>query len=205
MRLAAGGAGPVMKAWRPIILLMLLAVAGAALWFGRGANDQPAGGEPGADTTQVAYDYEAHDVVLRQMGPDGRLSFQIEARQITQLPDTGRITAQRLTLYHDPTGTEPGGPNRWTLTADSGELPVEGGIISVEGHVRAEGIPVGSRIKVTFTTSHLQYDVDKQELCSNEQVQLTRGSNVMSSQGLCFNIQTNEVFGSEANVILAPR
>jgi len=192
-----------MRAGRLIILLLLLAGAAAAFWFGRGGNENRAGDDQG--TSQVAYDYEAREVVLRQMGPDGRLAFQIEARQITQLPDSGRITAEGLKLHHDPSGTEPGGPNRWTLTADRGDLPAEGGIIIFEGNVRAEGIPVGSRTKVTFAAAHLQYDMDKQELCSNDQVQLTRGSNVMSSRGLCFNIRTNEVFGSEANAILAPR
>lgn len=189
---------------RGFLLLLLLGVAAAGLWTWRGQQGGP-DSTSDADESQLAYDYEAHDVVLRQMGPDGRLRFQVQARQITQLPDSGLITAQGLRLHHDPSGTEPGGPNRWTLTADRGEVPAEGGIITVEGNVRAEGIPVGSRTKVTFTTTRLQYDVDKQELCSNDPVQLTRGSSVMSSQGLCFNIQTNEVFGSEASAILAPR
>jgi LPS export ABC transporter protein LptC len=193
-----------MNSRRLALLLLLLLVAAAALWVWRSGQDQSAIPAE-VDATQQAYDYEAHDVVLRQMRPDGRLQFQVEARQITQLPDSGRIAAEGLTLYHDPSGAEPGGPNRWTLTADRGELPADGGVVKLEGNVRAEGIPVGSRTKVTFATTRLQYDVDKQELCSDDEVQLTRGSNSMSSQGLCFNVRTNEVFGSQANAILVPQ
>ena len=191
-----------MKAWRLILLLMLLAVAGAALWLGRAGDDgKPADGP--ADSSQAAYDYEANDVVLRQMRPDGRLAFQVEARQITQLPDSGRIAATGLTLYHDPAGTEPGGPNRWTLTADSGDLPAAGGVVTLEGNVRARGVPMGGRTPVTFSTARLVYDMDKQELCSKDRVQLTRGNNSMQITGLCFNVATSEMSGSDFNATLS--
>ncbi len=159
------------------------------------------------ETPQAAYDYQAHDVVLRQMGPDGRMAFQIEAQQITQLPANGRIiNAQGLTLYHDPPGTEPGGPNRWTLTADSGELPAEGGTITLAGKVRAHGIPVGSRIALTFATEHLQYDMTAQEITSADEVLLTWGGNTMRGRGLKANIKTTDVeLGSEIHATLVPR
>jgi LPS export ABC transporter protein LptC len=193
-----------MKTRRAWLLLTLLVVAAAAFWVGRDESGGP-GAEGGSDAAQVAYDYEAHDVVLRQMGPDGRLLYQVEARQITQLPDSGRITAQGLTLLHDPAGTEPGGPNRWTLTAERGELPAEGGVISLAGDVRAQGVPVGGRARVTFLTPQLQYDLDTQELSSSEEVQLTWGGNSMKARGLSFNIGTSEVTGSDVNATLAPR
>ena len=193
-----------MKPWR-VIILLLLAVAAAALWVRHRGNEQQARSSQDAAATQVAYDYEAHDVVLRQMGPDGRLAFQIEARQITQLPDSGRISAQGLTLHHDPSGAGPDGPNRWTLTADSGELPAEGGVVTLAGNVRAQGVPVGGRTQVTFATDSLRYDMDTQELCSDGEVQLTFGSNTTRVQGLCFNVQTNEARGSEVDAIVVPR
>lgn len=192
-----------MNSRRTWLLLLLLAVAAAAFWYGRG---EPGGsGAGGSAEPQVAYDYEAHDVVLRQMGPDGRLLYQVEARQITQLPDSGRITAQGLTLYHDPPGTEPGGPNRWTLTADNGELPAAGGVITLDGNVQARGIALGGRTPVTFATARLRYDIGAQELCSDDEVQLTWGGNTMRNQGLCFNFGTNEMSGMDGNAVLAPR
>ncbi len=84
-------------------LLVLLGAGAAAFWISRSPPDQSQAGQD-ENAPQAAYDYEASDVVMRQMGPDGRMAFQIEAREITQLPDSGRITARGLTLYHDPPG-----------------------------------------------------------------------------------------------------
>jgi LPS export ABC transporter protein LptC len=193
-----------MNGRRLALLVLLLLVAAGALWTWRSGQDgetTPGGAAP----PQQAYDYEAHDVVLRQMGPDGRLQFQVEARQITQLPESGRIAAEGLTLYHDPPGTEPGGPNRWTLTADRGELPAEGGVVTLDGNVRARGIPVGGRSPVTFAAARLQYDMTTQELCSKDEVQLTLGSSIARVQGLCFNVATNKMSGSEIDAIVVPR
>jgi LPS export ABC transporter protein LptC len=188
-----------------VILLLLLAAAAVALWLRHDGQAEQAQAGPDSDSAQVAYDYKARNVVLRQMGPDGRLAFQVEAREITQLPDSGRITAEGLTLYHDPAGTEPGGPNRWTLTADRGELPAEGGVVTLAGNVQAQGIPVGGRTKVTFATARLQYDMAKQELCSDGEVRLTMGDNTTRVQGLCFNVGTNEGRGSQVDAIVVPR
>jgi len=193
-----------MNGRRLALLVLLLVVAAGALWTWRSGQDgqtTPGGAAP----PQQAYDYEAHDVVLRQMGPDGRLQFQVEARQITQLPESGRIAAEGLTLYHDPPGTEPGGPNRWTLTADRGELPAEGGVVTLAGDVRAKGILVGGGGAVTIATGHLQYDLATQELGTDDDVQLTWGATTTRIRGLHFNVRTGEGLGSEINATLDPR
>ena len=115
-----------MRGWRIAIVLLLLGAGAAAFWMSR---SEPGDGDASADdTAPVAYDYEANDVVMRQMGPDGRMAFQIEAKEITQLPDTGKVTARGITLYHDPPGTEPGGPNRLTLTADNDKI-IDGNVL----------------------------------------------------------------------------
>jgi LPS export ABC transporter protein LptC len=170
-----------MKRSRLIGLLLLPALAAVAIWFLRG-RDGEARSAQAEETPQAAYDYEAHDVVLRQMGPGGQLAYQIEAKEITQLPDSGRVTARGLTLYHDPPGTPAGGPNRWTLTADSGELPAAGGVVTLSGNVRAQGVPVGSDTPVTVTTEHMQYDMAAQELRIDEAVKLVWGT--ASMEGL---------------------
>lgn len=182
-----------MRAWRLIALLLLLAAGLAGLWYAR--SHLPDDGQSGnaAEDPQVAYDYEAHDVVLRQMDPAGRLAFQVEAREITQLPDSGRMLAKSLTLHHDPPGTVVGGPNRWTLTADSGELPALGGVVTLSGHVRAHGLPVGGRNPITLATEHLRYDMSKQELSSDVPVQLNWGGKNMKCDKVQANIGTGVV------------
>jgi LPS export ABC transporter protein LptC len=195
-----------MRGLRIFSLLLLLALAGVAMWFWNVRQMEQAQGAEGGETPQVAYDYEAHQVVMRQMDPDGRLAFQIEARQITQLPDSGRVTALGLTLYHDPPGTAVGGPNRWTLTADRGELPAEGGVVILTGHVRAHGIPVEGRSAYTITTQSLRYDMATQELSSDELVRFSRGGNGIQGEGrgLRANIRTGSVELGSGNATFVP-
>jgi LPS export ABC transporter protein LptC len=179
-----------MKGWRIAIVLLLLGAGAAAFWMSR---SQPEGEADPGDNAPVAYDYEANDVVLRQMDPAGRMAFQIEAKEITQLPDTGTVNARGITLYHDPPGTEPGGPNRLTLTADSGELPVEGGVVTLTGKVRAHAIPKGKRAPMTIATESLRYDMNTQELSTEDSFRLTMGSIRMTGTNLKANLQTGDV------------
>ncbi len=193
-----------MRSWR-VIVLLLLALAAAGVWFVRTRQQNQTQAGPADEAPQAAYDYEAHDVVLRQMGPDGSMSFQVEAKEITQLPNNGRITARDLTVYHDPPGTEPGGPNRWTLTADYGDLPAEGGVITLTGKVRAHGIPVGGTTAMTIATEHLRYDPAAQELSNDDAVQLTWDCNIMQGRALRANIGTSDVtLESEVHGSLCP-
>lgn len=187
-------------------LVLLLALTAMAAWFWNVRQMEQGQAGDGAQPLPAAYDYEAHDVVMRQMDPDGRLAFQIEARQITQLPDSGRITALGLTLYHDPPGTPIGGPNRWTLTADRGELPAEGGVVTLTGNVRARGIPVDGRFPLTITTQSLRYDMNTQELSSDELVRFSRGNNGIQGEGrgLRVNVRTGVLELEKGNATFAP-
>ncbi|MEJ0098603.1 MAG: LPS export ABC transporter periplasmic protein LptC [Pseudomonadota bacterium] len=182
-----------MKGWRVILLLVLLALGGFAFWYARTPGAAPSQAEQASETPPVAYDYEAHNVVLHQMDATGRLAFQVEAKEVTQLPDSGRITARGVTMYHDPPGTEIGSRNRWTLTANNGELPAEGGIVTLSGNVRAHGIPINGNVEMTVTTEHLLYDPDMQELSSDDVVHLAWAGNTYSGKGMRANIRTSDV------------
>lgn len=180
-----------MRSWRLIVLLLLFGGGAIALRYLSTRHDGNLDGQA-APATQAAYDYEAHDVVLRQMGPDGRLAYQIEAQQITQLPDSGKVIAQALTLYHDPPGTPVGSPNRWKLTADQGELPAEGGVVTLTGKAHARGIPVGTSTAVNVATERLRYDIAAQELGSDTEVQLDWGKARMRCRTMQANIATGD-------------
>lgn len=173
--------------------VVVVSLGAAAIWLAGRDRGPATKGETADAAPDMAYDMEAHDVVLRQMDADGRQEFQVEARQITQAPGNGEISATALTLYHDPPGTAAASPNRWTLTADGAQLPPEGGIVTFQGNVRAAGRPASGGMPVTLTTSRLRYDLDAQSLSSDADVAVTRGSMAFQARGMRFDIKTSEL------------
>jgi LPS export ABC transporter protein LptC len=171
----------------------------ATLWLAGCAPGTSTDSGAEADAAAAAYDYEARGVTVRQMGTDGALLYQIEAREVRQLPDSGRIEAAGLTLTHDPPGTEPGGRNRWTLTADRAELPPDGKVVTLAGNVRATGRPVEGNAPLTLTTESLRYDMVAQEVTTDAPVTLGWGRNTLQGRALRANIRTGSV-ALEANV-----
>jgi LPS export ABC transporter protein LptC len=152
-------------------------------WWG--ATPGPESGAPAdsSDTDTNAYDYEARDVVVRQMGADGALQYELEAKQVTQLPRNGQITAQQLLMHHDPAGSTPGGEARWTLTADRADLPEADAPITLDGKVHAQGRLPGSQAE------RLTYNLDTQEVSTDRQVDIAKGSSRLRCGDLRMNIK----------------
>lgn len=175
-----------------LVILLVIATLGAAIWFGALRS----GGEAPAATAQQeerGYDFEAQGVVIRQMDERGRLQYEAEAERIVQLPDRGQVEATGLTLHHDPPGTTPGGPNRWTLTAAQGQLPAEGQVITLNGAVRAQGVPQGRALPLQVATDQLTIDLNSQEVATDGRVDITLGRNKLSSTGMRGNVATGEL------------
>ncbi|MET0281283.1 MAG: LPS export ABC transporter periplasmic protein LptC [Steroidobacteraceae bacterium] len=181
-----------MKPLRIFIVVLVLALVGVAIWVAGQSRKQGVAPDTAA-VAPVAYDYEAHDVIVQQMGTDGRLQYQIDAREIHQEPDSGQIVARDLTLFHDPPGTEAGSPSRWTLTADSGVLPAGDGVVTLAGKVRANGRPQQGKATLTLATERLRYDVARQEITSDTSVALTWGGNRLNGSALRANIRTGSI------------
>lgn len=162
-------------------VLVVLAVGAGAFWLSgtnRGAEGDRA---EDRDVPDLAYDFEARDVLVQQMDETGRLLYQIEAQQIAQLPDNGRIAATGLTMHHDPAETDTAGPYRWTLTARSAALPAEGGKVSFQGNVRASGRLHTNNVDVQLSTEQLDYDLDAGVISSDAEVALQWGKGVTGS------------------------
>jgi LPS export ABC transporter protein LptC len=181
-----------MKPLRIIILVVLLGLGAMAVWVaGRGGGDSQQAEDKGP--AAQAYNYEAEDVVLRQMGPDGRLQYQVEAQQIRQEPQSGRIAATGITLYRDPPGEPIGGPQRWTLVADQGELPPDASVILLSGNVRASGRPQQAKALLNATTERLRFDPARDEVTSDAEVALRWGGISARTNGLKVNVRTGVV------------
>jgi LPS export ABC transporter protein LptC len=164
-----------------IAVLLVLAVGAGAFWLSgtnRGTESDQANGR---ETPDLTYNYEAREVVVQQMDEAGHLLYQVEAQQIVQLPDNGRIAATGLTMHHDPPGTSTAGPYRWTLTAMSADLPAEGGKVSFQGRVRARGRLQTNNVEVQLSTEQLDYDLDAGVISSDAEVALQWGKGVTGS------------------------
>lgn len=174
------------------VVLLLIAVLGGGAWFalrGTGTPTALAEAEPDGDR----YDFEAQQVVMRQMDARGRLQYEVEAERIVQLPDRGAVQATTLTLRHDPPGTVTGGDHRWTLNAAEGELPADGRIVRLKGDVRATGVPQGRTTPIGIRTDSLSIDMDSQVVSTDDKVQLSLGRMNARLDSVSANIATGEI------------
>lgn len=193
-----------MKKLRAFAAVLLLGLVAVAVWLaGAGRDGQPE--EPTMTDQEAAYDYEAVDVVVRQMGPDGRQVYQIDAQEITQLPRSGEISARGLVMLHDPPGTTPGGSSRLTLQAERALLPAEGGVVTLQGAVHASGRPEGSNLPLDLRAERLDYDMDQQILRSDEEVTVSWGGTSFRGRALRVNIRTGDWgYNGAIHATLAP-
>jgi LPS export ABC transporter protein LptC len=175
---------------RVLLVLLVLAAAGAALWHLFGKPQRQADAAATAPQSAPQFDFEARDVVLRQMGPDGRLQYELAAQRFAQAAGGGGVLAEDLTMYHDPPGTVPGGAHRWTLTAAAARLPADAEVISLQGEVRASGVPLGRRAPVHVSAERLDYRIASQEVSTATDVQVEWGASRFQGRGLTFNVNT---------------
>jgi LPS export ABC transporter protein LptC len=174
---------------RVLAMIFIVVVAALGIWVtstGMRAGRTESGG---SDTSDSAYDYEVRDVVVRQMGPDGSLQYELSAKQITQQPKSGQITATELIMHRDPTGSAPDGPNRLTLTADRADLPEVNGAITLVGNVRAKGRLQNSRAQFSVATEQLQYNLLTQDISADSTVDFTWGASRFRCGSLTMNIK----------------
>jgi LPS export ABC transporter protein LptC len=171
--------------------IFVIALAGVAIWVaGTGTRSGSQRGNRSEAPTS-AYDYEATDVRIQQMGADGTLQYELEARHIAQLPSNGQISAQDLVIHHDPAGSAPG-TNRLTLTAQRADLPESGDEITLQGAVHAQGRPQNSRALISLTTERIVYDMRTQDVVASKPVDFTRGGMRARCGSLRGNIKRGE-------------
>ncbi len=172
---------------RTVLVLLVVAALGGAVWYAMQGGSTTASNADAGDAT-ARNDFETQGVVLRQLDAQGRLQFEIEAERIVQLRDGGGIVASRLTLRHDPPGTEPGSPQRWVVTADEATLPPDGRVVTLTGTVRASATPAGGNLPVQLEAESLSYDMARQLVFSSGEVTFRRGGIHLRGRGLSVNI-----------------
>lgn len=173
-----------------LFFVLLLAVIGAALWFGGAGRDTPATAAADGTPEGARFDFELQGVQLRQLDADGQLRYEILAERIVQLPGGGVLQATGLTLNHDPAGTAEGSNRRWVLKAAEGEMPASGNLVRLEGSVIAEGRPADGSAPLRLETPALEYDLAGQQVVAAGNVVLTRCRSQLEGRGLRANFTT---------------
>jgi len=179
-----------LKRSRWLLGLAVVAVLVTAFVLGR------SGSTPGVslareESLTSKYDFVAHDVDVRQTGEDGRLQYRLEAARIEQRPEDHQISATDLTAHYEaPAGTTgPMAESRWTMTAASAVLPEDGKLLQLRGAVQVTGLLPEARAPVTMTTASLDYNLQTQEISSDELVDMRMGAMELQGQGLQANIR----------------
>lgn len=168
--------------------LLVLAVIGAAIWFGPVRRTPPRAAAETV-TPEERYTFEAQGVVLRQLDAEGKLQYEIEAERIVQLAD-GDVEATKLTFHHQPRDKPRPNPQRWILTAEAGTFPAAGNIVYLTGQARAQGVRAGNRPPLLITATGLNYDLEKELACATGNVEFRDEGTYFRSQGACMNIAT---------------
>jgi LPS export ABC transporter protein LptC len=176
-----------LRGWLAFAFIVL--VVAAAWLVGTGTPQAPTA-DP--DANRAAYNFEANEVVVRQMGTDGRLQYQIEARHVTQLPKDGAIAARDLTLHFDPPGSAD--PQlRWTLTANAAQLPESSSLVALHGNVQVQGRPAKAGTHIQLATESLDYNLATQDLRSTGDFELRWGGTFLTGRGLSANIKQGDL------------
>ena len=91
------------------------------------------------------------------------------------------------------------------LTADEATLPAESRIVTLTGNVRARSTPPGSRDPLQLEAAELSYDMEKQEVFTDGEVQFTSGGISVRGRGLRVDITEGTVrleSGTDATISL---
>jgi LPS export ABC transporter protein LptC len=193
-----------MKRLRFLATIFVVAVAALGIWMAGTGMRTGQTGDSKVEAPASAYDYEIRDVVVQQMGSDGALQYELSAKQITQQPQNGQITATELVMHRDPAGSQPGGPNRWTLRANRADLPESTAAITLQGNVHAEGRPENSEVRFSVATEQLRYDMETQDMSVDGPVDYTWGKSTVHCASLRMNIRVGSVVQSKCNGTFVP-
>jgi len=163
--------------WRLLFALGSLAILGALLYFQDSDNDTGEGSA--TEQSASAPGYVAIQAELIETGADGQPLYRLHATRIDQPQPQGIIYLSSPKLDY-----EPAGGNRWTLTAQSGEMPQDARTAELHGNVHAEGKPTGSNTPVRIDTEELHFDMAEQIATSPTTVLVNWGGYRLDGRGM---------------------
>jgi LPS export ABC transporter protein LptC len=132
--------------------------------------------------------YSALQARLVQTGADGQPIYTLDAAQIQQLPDEGKVELQQVQLgFRDVSG------NEWTAHALHGELTQASGVVELDGNVHVDGTLPGSGEATDITTQHLAFDTRAQVVATRDPVTIVMSGRQLNALGLVANLKDRHV------------
>ena len=132
--------------------------------------------------------YAARNARLVQTGPDGEPLYTLNAAQIRQEPDEGRVDMQQVQLgFRDAAG------NYWTARGAHGVMGQDTGVIELDGAVHVTGVVPGTQDSADISSERLSFDTHQQVVTTHDPVQVIMSGRRLEAQGLVANLKERRV------------
>jgi lipopolysaccharide export system protein LptC len=167
--------------FRAFTVLAVLAL-GVSTWFLSSPSHRPKVASGDASNLPG---YFLNDAVLTDYDASGAPGIRIEAKRIEQVAHSTEVTLYDVKVDYQPPDGE-----AWTLIGDTGHVEQGAKKVDVEGHVRLQGDPTGTKGLVPIVhTDALSYDIDKQIVTTPDDVRVDFGANTITAHGLFANLK----------------
>ena len=135
--------------------------------------------EPTAPQQQARPGYYLEGVALEEFGNDGKLQVGLRSDRAVENPDNGVVTLTTVAVdYHAPEGRQ------WQLTALTGRVPPDSGIIEFEGDVMLSGLPEEGPDLPQLRTARLTLDTANEHAQTRDPVELVFGPHHLRALGM---------------------
>jgi lipopolysaccharide export system protein LptC len=132
--------------------------------------------------------YAARNARLIQTGADGEALYTLDAAQVAEQPDAGKVDLEQVRLgFRDSSGYQ------WNARADRGELAQASGVVQLEGSVHVAGVVPDSGEPAEIATEHLDFDTRAQIITSKDPVTLLVSGRELHAQGLIASLKERRV------------
>jgi len=167
--------------FRAFTLLAVLAL-GVSTWFLSSPSRRP---QFTAGDDSKLPGYFLNDAVLTDYDASGAPAVRIDAKRIEQVAHGNDVALFDVTVDYQPPEGE-----SWILVGDQAHIEQGGKIVDVQGHVRLQGEASGASGMVPVVhTDALRYDVDKQLVSTQDDVQVDFGPNTVTAHGMLANLK----------------
>jgi lipopolysaccharide export system protein LptC len=167
--------------FRAFTLLAVLAL-GVSTWFLSSPAHRPQ--LPTGDDSKRP-GYFLNDAVLTDYDASGAPAIRIDAKRIEQVAHSNDVALFHVTVDYKPPEGE-----SWILVGDTAHIEQGGKIVNLQGNVRLQGEASGAKGLVPVVrTDALRYDIDRQIVTTQDDVQVDFGPNTVTARGMLANLK----------------